>query len=169
MKHHLAAIFAIVMIPIASCANSGAVKEVKGYPVYKFMNFGGIDAKALKTNESVMKQLLGKNYGTYLERHQLFVSRGFSLYTPLNIQMETGKEVEVYVRNKDYEDLWKISPLDLAKQKQSHLARIKYRLLVIFGGNSCGNPLGCQTLADAKHRFLPSDSWIGVPLECWES
>ena len=44
------------MIPIASCGDSGAVKEVKGYPVYKFMNFGGIDAKALKANEAVIKK-----------------------------------------------------------------------------------------------------------------
>ena len=135
MKKLLAAIFAIAMIPIASCANSGAVKEVKGYPVYKFINFGGIDAKALKTNEAAIKKLLGKNYDTYAERHQLLVSRGFDLYTPLNIHMETGKEIEVYVRNKDYESLWKISPLDLAKQKKSHLATIKY-IQVAVGGET---------------------------------
>lgn len=42
----------------------------------------------------------------------------------------------------------------------------KFWFLVIFGGNSCGNRLSCQTGADDEHRILPPHSRIGVPLEC---
>jgi hypothetical protein len=126
MKHLLTAIFAIALIPLAACANSDAVKEVRGYPVYKFFSIGGIDANALKANEAEFRKLLGKNYDAYVKQHQLFVSRGFDLHTPLTIQLATGKEIEVFVRTKDYEGLWKVSPHDLAKQKKSHLVTIKY-------------------------------------------
>ena len=49
--------------------------------------------------------------------------------------------------------------------KKIHTSKYN-RFLVNFGGNSCGNSLGYQALAYAKHRILPSDYWIGVPLEC---
>jgi len=49
MKHLLTAFCVIALIPLAACANSGAVKEVKGYPVYKFVNLGGIDARSVRT------------------------------------------------------------------------------------------------------------------------
>jgi hypothetical protein len=126
MKYFLTVIYAIALIPLAACANPNAAKEVKGYPVYKFINLGGIEAKALKANEVETRKFLGENYDAYVKQHQLFVSRGFDLHTPLKIQTETGKEIEVYLQTKDYEGLWKVSPHDLAKQKKSHLVAIKY-------------------------------------------
>jgi hypothetical protein len=126
MKHILAAIFAIALIPLAACATSGAVKEVKGYAVYKFINLGGIDVKAFKANEAETRKLPGVNFDAWVELQELYASRGFDLHTPLIIQRETGEEIEVYVQTKDYEQLWKVSPHDLAKQKKSHFVSIKY-------------------------------------------
>ena len=126
MKHILAAILAIALIPLAACAKSGAAKEVKGYAVYKFINLGGIDVKAFKSNEAETRKHPDVNFDAWVELQELYASRGFDLHTPLIIQSETGEEIEVYVQTKDYEGLWKVSPHDLAKQKKSHLVAIKY-------------------------------------------
>jgi len=126
MKHLLTAIFSIALIPLAACANSGAVKEAKGYAVYKFINLGGIDVKAFKANEAELRKLLGVNFDNWVELQELYASRGFDLHTPMIIQSETGKEIEVYVQTKDYAELWKVNPHDLAKHKKSHFVSIKY-------------------------------------------
>ena len=68
----------------------------------------------------------GSDFDSWVEQQELYASRGFDLHTPLKIQIETGKEIDVFVRTKDYESLWKVSPHDLAKQKKSHLVTIKY-------------------------------------------
>jgi hypothetical protein len=126
MKHILAAILTIALIPLAACAKSGAVKEIKGYSVYKFINLGGIDVKVFKANEAETRKLPGVNFDAWVELQELYASRGFDLHTPLIIQSEKGEEIEVYVQTKDYKELWKVSPHDLAKQKKSHLVTIKY-------------------------------------------
>ena len=126
MKHVLTAIFVIALMPLAACSNSGAEKEVKGYAVYKFINLGSIDVKAFKANEADIKIIPGVNYDGWVEQQELFASRGFDLHTPLIIQSEAGEEIVVYLQTKDYKELWKVSPHDLAKQKKSHFVSIKY-------------------------------------------
>ncbi len=132
MKYLLAACCVIALISLAACANPGAVREVKGRPVYKFLNFGGIDVKSIKANEA------------HSEQYKLFVSRGFDLHTPLKIQIESGKEIEVYVRNKDYKELWKTNPHDLARQKKSHLVTIKY-IQVKMGGEAVNRAVSFES------------------------
>ena len=117
---------ATALIPIAACAKHSVEKEVKGYAVYKFINLGGIDVKAFKANEAETKKIPGVNFDAWLEQQELFASRGFDLHTPLIVQSETGEEIEVFVQTKDYKELWKVSPHELAKQKKSHFVSIKY-------------------------------------------
>ena len=126
MKHILAAILAIALISLTACAKSGAVKEVKGYAVYKFINLGSVDVNAFKANEAETRKVPGVNFDGWLKNQELLASRGFDLHTPMKIQIETCKEIEVYVQTKDYRELWKVSPHDLAKQKKSHSVAIKY-------------------------------------------
>jgi hypothetical protein len=114
------------MLSLVGCASSDVVLEVKGYPVYKFVDIGGIDTKALKANEKRLRELLGADYDVYAAQQQLFASRGFDLHHPLIIQPESGTEMLVYVQTKDYEELWKVNPHDLAKQKRSHYVSLKY-------------------------------------------
>jgi hypothetical protein len=126
MKHILTAIFAIALIPLAACSNSGAVKEVRGYPVFDLFETRGIDATAFKADEAEIRKQVGKNYNAYTKQHQLFVSRGYDLHTPLRIQLETGREMDVFVRTKDYESLWKRGSVDPQKPQKSYLVCIKY-------------------------------------------
>jgi hypothetical protein len=125
-------------------AGYSAAKEIKGYPVYKFVTLGGIDSKAFKANEAETRKFLGENYDAFVKQHQLLVSRGFDLHTPLKIQIETGKEIDVFVRTKDYESLWKVSPHDLAKQKKSHLVTIKY-IEVKVGGETLNRAVSFES------------------------
>ena len=126
MKNLCAGFCGIALIGLAACANLGSAKEIKGYPVYKFLNFGAINAKALKANEAATREFLGKGYDDYVRIHDLLVSRGFDLHTPLTIHTASGEEVEVYIREEDNDLLWKTNPHDLAKQKKSHLVTINY-------------------------------------------
>ena len=126
MKNFLTLVCAVAISSLFACAEVGAEKEVKGYPAYKFLNFSGINAKALKENETEAKEALGEAYESYVERHESFVAHGFDCHTPLQIRTESGEEVEVYIRDEDYKQLWTTSPHDLADQKKSHLVTIKY-------------------------------------------
>lgn len=143
MKNLFACFCGIALIGQAACANPSSEKEIKGYPVYKFLQLGEINEKALKVNETATRELLGKGYDDYVRVHELFVSRGFDLHTPLMVRVESGEEIEVYVRNEDNALLWKTSPHDLAKQKKSHLVTIKY-VQIRVGGESVNRAVSFQ-------------------------
>ena len=145
MKHFLTALVALLLVSLSACFSTNTEKEIKGYPVYRFFNIGGIDATARKANEAEFRKLLGENYDAYVKQEQLFVSQGFDQHTPLTIQTETGKEFEVYVSNKDYKGLWKVNPHDLAKQEKSHLVSIKY-IQVNVGGETLNRAVSFQSV-----------------------
>ncbi|MES2920106.1 MAG: hypothetical protein V4819_01070 [Verrucomicrobiota bacterium] len=113
-------------IAFVACAGAGYEKQVNGYPVYKFLNFGGINSKALKVHEAETKKNLGEGYEHYVKQHDLFVSHGFDFHTPLMVRTVSGEEVEVYIRDADHRLLWKTNPHDLADQKKSHRVAITY-------------------------------------------
>lgn len=100
--------------------------KVSGYPVYKFLNFGGIDKQALEANEKVARESLGDTYAAYVKHHKMMVSAGFDRHESLRVIAEDGKEIEIYVQSADYEKLWKTSPHDLNAQGRSHLVKIEY-------------------------------------------
>lgn len=109
-----------------ACAVADRDKHVEGYPVYKFLNFSGINSKALKAHEAESREFLGDAYEIVAKQHDLFVACGFDFHTPLMVKTESGKEVEVYIRDADNELLWKTNPLDLADWKKSHRVSITY-------------------------------------------
>ena len=135
MKILFAAISLVALLICSSSAKPEKLLEVSGYPVYRFINLGEINAKALKKNEESAKALLGEHYEAYVKHHQLFVAHGFDLHFPLTIILESGKKIEVYIPAKDYDELWSVSPRDLAKQKKSHRVTIKY-VRVEVGGDT---------------------------------
>lgn len=126
MKPLLTALCVTACSALVACAGAGHERQVKGYPVYKFLNFGGINSKALKAHEAETKRNLGEGYELYVKQHDLFVSHGFDFHTPLMVRTESGNEVEVYIRDADNKLLWKTNPHDLAKQKKSHRVTITY-------------------------------------------
>ena len=126
MKPPLTALCVAACSAFVACAGAGHERRVEGYPVYKFLNFGGINSKALKAHEAETKKNLGEGYEPYVKQHGLFVSNGFDFHTPLMVRTDSGKEVEVYIRDADNNLLWKTSPLALAKQKKSHRVTITY-------------------------------------------
>lgn len=126
MKPLLIALCVIVCSAFVACAVADPKKQVEGYPVYKFLNFGGFNSKDFKAHEAEIKELLGKAYEPFAKQQDLFVSHGFDFHTPLMVHTESGREVEVYIREADHELLWKTNPHLLADQKKSHRVTITY-------------------------------------------
>ena len=124
MKSHLTALCVLACSAFVSCA--GHEKQIKGYPVYKFLNLGGVNSKAFKAHEVESKKIMGEAYEAIAKQQDLLVSHGFDFHTPLRVHNESGREVMVYIRDADNKLLWKTNPLDLAKQKKSHRVKITY-------------------------------------------
>lgn len=108
-----------------------STEKVSGYPVYKFLNFSGIDQHQLESNEEAAKELLGYAYDEYVEHHQRMVAAGFDLHKPLRILPDDADEVLVYIQNSDYDQLWAVSPHDLSAQGKSHLVSIEYEQIQV--------------------------------------
>jgi hypothetical protein len=126
MNKLLIALFICTLGSISGCSKAEETRAVVGYPIYKFLNFGGINQKALEKNKDTAKDILGESYESYLRQHALYVDHGFDRHIPLRIRMDSGDEVEIFIRDEDHDQLWMTSPHDLAKKKKSHRVTVKF-------------------------------------------
>ena len=107
---------------------------VRGYPIYKFLNFGGINEKGFEGKKEMFRKVMesvGGNFDDYTETHARMVSAGFDLHIPLRLITDNGVVIKVYVPNGDYETLWKVNPHDLKAQGKSHCVEIEYMEILV--------------------------------------
>jgi hypothetical protein len=122
----LLALCVIACSAFVACTASSHEKRVDGYPVYRFVNLSGVDSKFFKDHAAELKEALGEAYEPVVKRNNLFISHGFDSHTSLTVRTESGKDVELYIREADHKLLWKTNPYDLAEQKKSHRVSITY-------------------------------------------
>ena len=126
----------LVALTVSACGEEGkstsaTTMKISGYPVYKFLNFFGIDKQALEASEKEAREVLGENYESYVKNHEAMVSAGFDQHESLRVIRQDGDEVEIYVRRADYQKLWKTSPHDLNEQGKSHLVTVEYEAIQV--------------------------------------
>lgn len=153
IKLILTAVCALALGCLTGCAEVTPADEIKGYPVYKFINLDIIDvneAKTLKASPEVMMTLGADNCEALLKSAELYATHGLDRHTSLKIRVPSGEEVSVYVPNDEYMQLWKTNPHDLAKQGKSHRVTIKF-VEVTVGERSVKRAVSFQAeLVDAK-------------------
>ncbi|MGZ0708957.1 hypothetical protein ACWPKO_11540 [Coraliomargarita sp. W4R53] len=122
----------LLAITLVSCGLEE--NSISGYPVYKFINLGGINQEEFERNEQIFEETLGDAFEIYSKMHGRMVSAGFDRHTPLQVVLENGHdEVEVYIRDEDYDSLWETNPRELEELGTSHHVQIVFKEIEVEG------------------------------------
>ena len=117
MKRASTIVVSLILFVLTSCRDSEAPDsvvplKVTGYPLYKFLNFGGISEENLKSHDSELREALGEFYEGYIENQRAMAAAGFDRHQLLRVTpqlAEDDAEIRVYIRAEDFRSLWELS------------------------------------------------------------
>ncbi|NWK57801.1 hypothetical protein HW115_19435 [Verrucomicrobiaceae bacterium N1E253] len=134
MKRLLSILACVILYVSQHCC----ADEIKGYPVYRFINLDEISLNAIKglekmKAEGVMKDIPRDQFDRMISGQKRMIKAGFTNHKKLTIITASDKRIGVYVPIKDYKKLWERNPRDLRKEGKSHYLIVRYKTVTVDG------------------------------------
>ena len=134
MKKPLRILACVIVLASQYCC----ADEIKGYPIYSYINLSEISVNTIKGLEKmkadgVMKSIPIEQFDRMISGQKIMIKAGFSNHKKLTITTDSEEEIDVYIPIKEYKKLWERSPRDLRKEGKSHYLTVRYRTVVVDG------------------------------------